>query len=181
MDNASSPLQSCAGRIHQPLTNLIVPQPPLRVPASPWCTRQPHVRGGAHGARIKTPAQRGKPWGLEGGRDGAGNQVSIRLGGKLKEDFPNAKVLVAQLAAGDAYRMRSGGGGGYGDPHARPAAAVAEDVRQAYVSAKVAKELYGVVVDAATLAVDEKGTKRLRERRPVAKKRKPVARRRKSR
>ena len=31
------------------------------------------------------------------------------------------------------------------------------------------------------LAVDEKGTKRLRERRPVAKKRKPVARRRKSR
>ena len=66
-----------------------------------------------------------KPWGLEGGRDGAGNQVSIRLGGKWKEDFPNAKVLVAQLAGGDAYRMRSGGGGGYGDPHARPAAAVA--------------------------------------------------------
>src|SRR4029077_1246459 len=62
-----------------------------------------------------------KPWGLEGGRDGAGNQVSIRLGGKWKEDFPNAKVLVAQLAGGDAYRMRSGGGGGYGDPHARPA------------------------------------------------------------
>jgi N-methylhydantoinase B len=60
--------------------------------------------------------------------------------------------------------MRSGGGGGYGDPHTRPAAVVAEDVRQGYVSAKAAKELYGVVVDAVTFAVDEKGTKRLRER-----------------
>jgi N-methylhydantoinase B len=106
-----------------------------------------------------------KPWGLEGGRDGAGNQVSIRLGGKWKEDFPNAKVLVAQLAGGDAYRMRSGGGGGYGDPHARPAEAVAEDVRQGYVSAKAARELYGVVVDAVTFAIDEKVTRRLREGR----------------
>ena len=53
-----------------------------------------------------------KPWGLEGGRDGAGNAVAIRLGGKWKEDFPNAKVPVAQLAGGDAYRMRSGGGQG---------------------------------------------------------------------
>jgi N-methylhydantoinase B len=122
-----------------------------------------------------------KPWGLDGGRDGAGNQVSVRLGGKWKEDFPNAKMLVAQLAAGDGYRMRSGGGGGYGDPHARPAAAVAEDVRQGYVSVKAAKELYGVVVDAATLVVDEKGTRRLRKRRrPVAKKRKSAATRRRT-
>ena len=51
-----------------------------------------------------------KPWGLDGGREGAGNQVSVRLGGKWQEDFSNAKVLVAQLAAGDAYRMGSGGG-----------------------------------------------------------------------
>jgi N-methylhydantoinase B len=122
-----------------------------------------------------------KPWGLDGGRDGAGNQVSVRLGGKWKKDFPNAKVLVAQLAAGDGYRMRSGGGGGYGDPRERPAAAVAEDVRQGYVSVKAAKEFYGVVVDAVTGAVDEKGTRRLRERRPVAKKRKSAAGRRKSR
>jgi N-methylhydantoinase B len=77
--------------------------------------------------------------------------------------------------------MRSGGGGGYGDPRERPAAAVAEYVRQGYVSVKAAKELYGVVVDAVTFAADEKGTRRLRERGPVAKKRKSVARRRTSR
>jgi hypothetical protein len=55
-------------------------------------------------------------------------------------------------------------------------------VRQGYVSVKAAKELYGVVVDAVTFAVDEKGTKRLRaQRRPVAKKRKSAAKQRKTR
>jgi N-methylhydantoinase B len=118
-----------------------------------------------------------KPWGLEGGREGAGNQVSVRLGGKWKEDFPNAKVLVAQLAANDAYRMRSGGGGGYGDPHGRPAEVVAEDVRQGYVSVKAARELYGVAVDPATFAVDEKATARLRAA-PTGKRRKTGRKRR---
>ena len=131
-----------------------------------------------------------RPWGLDGGRDGAGNQVSIRLGGNWKEDFPNAKVLVAHLQAGDAYRMRSGGGGGYGDPHARPAATVADDVRQGYVSAEAARELYGVAIDPVTFRVDEKTTQRLRAgRRTAAKakrasspnKRKPAGTRRKSR
>jgi len=120
-----------------------------------------------------------RPWGLEGGLDGAGNQVSIRLGGNWKEDFPNAKVLVAHLTAGDAYRMRSGGGGGYGSPHARPITAVAEDVRQGYVSAKDAKALYGVVVDPVTFRVDEKATRRLREGRSGQAKSKRTARARK--
>jgi hypothetical protein len=37
--------------------------------------------------------------------------VAVRLGGTWKEDSPNAKVLVAQLGAGDGDRMHSGGGG----------------------------------------------------------------------
>jgi len=77
-------------------------------------------------------------------------------------------------------------GGRDGDPHARPAAVVAEDVRQGYVLVKAAKELYGVVVDAVTFAVDEKGTRRLRERprtdaRSMRKKSKQTAAGRKSR
>ena len=116
-----------------------------------------------------------RPWGLDGGREGAGNQVAIRLGTKWKDDFPNAKVLVAHLKGGDAYRMRSGGGGGYGDPRTRPVAAVAEDVRQGYVSAKAARAEYGVVVDPVSFAVDEKATQRLRGRRAAGKpKRAPV-------
>jgi N-methylhydantoinase B len=114
-----------------------------------------------------------RPWGLDGGREGTGNKVAIRIGGKWKDDFPNAKVLVAQLKTGDAYRMRSGGGGGHGDPRTRPASAVAEDVRQGYVSAKVARADYGVVVDPVSFAVDEKATQRLRGGRAARKSKRP--------
>jgi N-methylhydantoinase B len=103
-----------------------------------------------------------RPWGLDGAGDGTGNAVAFRLGDQWKTDFPNAKVLVAALKPGDAYRISSGGGGGYGSPFERPAADVREDVRQGYVSAKAAAELYGVVIDPETFVVDEAATERLR-------------------
>jgi N-methylhydantoinase B len=111
-----------------------------------------------------------RPWGLNGGLDGTGNDVALRLGGAWKTDFPNAKVLVAQLKAGDAFRIRAGGGGGYGSPLERPPAAVQEDARQSYVSVQAAAEFYGVVLDPETFAIDEAATERLREtmRRKVA-------------
>jgi len=103
-----------------------------------------------------------RPWGLAGGLEGTGNAVELRIGGQWKTDFPNAKVLVAQLKAGDAFKIRSGGGGGYGSPLERPAARVAQDVRQGYVTLKAAAELYGVAVDPQTFAVDEDATEKLR-------------------
>src|SRR5712672_426831 len=81
-----------------------------------------------------------KPWGLQGGLAGTGNDVALRLAGSWKTDFPNAKVLVAALKAGDAFRIRSGGGGGYGAPLERPPELVQEDVRQGYVSIKAAAD-----------------------------------------
>jgi N-methylhydantoinase B len=106
-----------------------------------------------------------RPWGLEGGGDGTGNAVALRLNGKWKEDFPNAKVLVAALKSGDAFRLRSGGGGGHGEAFARPAEDVAEDVRQGYVSPEAAAELYGVVLDPETFAVNAAATERRRAKR----------------
>ena len=91
-----------------------------------------------------------KPWGLEGGLEGAGNSVALRMDGEWKEDFPNAKVLTAQLKEGDAFRLRSGGGGGFGVPHDRPMEDVAHDVKQGYVSAESARDNYGVQVDPET-------------------------------
>ncbi len=105
-----------------------------------------------------------KPWGLQGGLAGTGNDVALRLNGTWKTDFPNAKVLVAALKAGDAFRIRSGGGGGYGSPFERPAERVAEDVRQGYVSIAAAAEHYGVVIDPQTLAIDLVATAKLRAR-----------------
>jgi N-methylhydantoinase B len=106
-----------------------------------------------------------RPWGLQGGLAGTGNEVALRLNGAWKTDFPNAKVLVAALKAGDAFRIRSGGGGGYGSPLERPAELVLEDVRQGYVSIAAAAEHYGVVIDPQTLAIDRAATEKLRAAR----------------
>jgi N-methylhydantoinase B len=103
-----------------------------------------------------------RPWGLAGGLEGTGNAVELRIDGKWKTDFPNAKVLVAQLKPNDAFKIRSGGGGGYRSPLQRPPGAVAEDVRQGYVTINAAVELYGVVIDPHTFAVDEDATNKRR-------------------
>jgi N-methylhydantoinase B len=103
-----------------------------------------------------------RPWGLSGGLDGTGNAVELRIDGKWKTDFPNAKVLIAQLAAGDAFKIRSGGGGGHGSPLERPIAQVLHDARQGYVTVEAAADLYGVVIDSATLELDISATKKRR-------------------
>jgi N-methylhydantoinase B len=105
-----------------------------------------------------------RPWGLNGGRDGRGNAVALRFGGQWKTDFPNAKVLVAQIKPGDAFRLRSGGGGGYGSPLERPVEDVREDVRQGYVSVHEAAKFYGLVIDGETFEVNERATAMLRMR-----------------
>jgi N-methylhydantoinase B len=103
-----------------------------------------------------------RPWGLDSGLEGTGNQVALRQNGQWKTDFPNAKVLVAALKKDDAFLIRGGGGGGYGNPLDRSIEEVAEDVRQGYVSIKAAAELYRVVIDPDTLAADRAASERLR-------------------
>jgi len=113
---------------------------------------------------VNTQSERSAcpPWGLDGGGEATGNKVAFRVNNGWKDDFPNAKVLVAQLKPGDAFRISSGGGGGYGAPFERPVEDVREDVRQGYVSVQAAAERYGVVVDAETFAVDQAATEKLR-------------------
>jgi N-methylhydantoinase B len=88
-----------------------------------------------------------KPWGLEGGGDAMGNGLAVRHKGEWKTDHPNAKIFNVRLERGDAYKMLSGGGGGFGNPLERDAELVAEDVREGYVSRAQAENLYGVVLD----------------------------------
>jgi N-methylhydantoinase B len=102
------------------------------------------------------------PWGLGGGLDATGNHIHVRNGGTWKTDQPNAKMLVTALKPGDAYRLRSGGGGGYGSPLERDLASVRNDVQQGYVSLAAAREHYGIVIDAQTFEVDEAATQQLR-------------------
>jgi N-methylhydantoinase B len=50
---------------------------------------------------------------------------------------------VTRLMAGDRFVLATAGGGGRGDPRARPAALVVEDVANGKVSSAEAREAYG--------------------------------------
>ena len=103
--------------------------------------------------------------GLGGGLEATGNRVHFRIDGQWKTDQPNAKTLITHLKPGDALRLRSGGGGGYGDPLERAIDKVASDVRQGYVSVEAAAKLYAVIIDPQTFTVDMAATERLRRAR----------------
>jgi N-methylhydantoinase B len=102
-----------------------------------------------------------RPWGLFGGLSGLGNEVALNREG---EDirFPTGKVLAQLLQAGDVYTLRSGGGGGCGNPLDRKLADVENDVRQGYVSLEAAHQYYGVEIDAATGRADRARSEALR-------------------
>jgi N-methylhydantoinase B len=67
---------------------------------------------------------------------------------------------------GDVLRIETGGGGGRGHPHDRPAAAVLADVLGGMVSPEAARLHYGVVIRDG--AVDSPATAALRADRPAA-------------
>jgi N-methylhydantoinase B len=98
---------------------------------------------------------RRRPWGLEGGGEGTNNRIEyLRADGSTSR---HGRVKRA-VAAGDVVRIVTGGGGGHGDPLEREPERVAADVLDGYVTAAEAAELYGVVVDPGTGAVDARAT-----------------------
>lgn len=107
-----------------------------------------------------------RPWGLFGGLPGAGNQVAIRQGDQPEARFPSGKVLARLLAPGDAYILRSGGGGGYGSPLERDLPAVEHDYQQGYISAALVVDVYGAVFKADGASIDYEVS---RERRAALK------------
>lgn len=108
-----------------------------------------------------------RPWGLYGGLSGLGNEVSLTKDAQ-EILFHSGKVLSQKLKPGDRYRLRSGGGGGFGSPLDRATSDVEWDIRQGYVSAEKASELYGAAVDSETGRVDAGETGRLRARMRIA-------------
>jgi N-methylhydantoinase B len=102
--------------------------------------------------------------GVEGGRDGAPNQLTVRFDTRPKriDNIANAEPH----EAGEAFEYLYGGGGGYGDPLERDPAAVRDDVLDEYVSREAAERDYGVVLAGecyeSELRVDEEKTRVLR-------------------
>lgn len=73
-----------------------------------------------------------------------------------------SKELIRDVPTGTYWHQIAGGGGGYGDPRRRPVQKVVEEVRCGYLSVQAARERYGVVLNAETLALDEAATAALR-------------------
>lgn len=104
--------------------------------------------------RSRTPA-----WGLFGGKPGTPPANSVE-GPQLR--LTPLKLRARTIPAGTLVRTMTGGGGGYGNPYDRPPQEVLRDVVDGYVSLDGARRDYGVVIDRATLTVDEAATRALR-------------------
>jgi N-methylhydantoinase B len=100
--------------------------------------------------------------GLPGGRTYGVLDSSI-----YGEGFEIIKTPDQPIAKGDLLSIRSGGGGGFGNPLERDPERVREDVLEELVSVQAAQELYGVVFDSDG-NVDHEDTSRVREKRLTA-------------
>ena len=102
------------------------------------------------------------PQGVLGGRDGGPNEVTVWQSGTAYTPEHLSKEQDIPLQPGDRVRVRTPGGGGYGDPLAREPERVARDVTLGRYSHDDAKALFGVVVTASGEA-DMPATDALRE------------------
>jgi len=84
----------------------------------------------------------GIPSGAFGGGDGRRARL-VRNPGRLDEEVLFSKVARLEMAVGDAIRIETPGGGGYGAPSGRAPEALAADLRGGKVSPEAARRDYG--------------------------------------
>ena len=99
------------------------------------------------------------PWGLWGGTPGESGGYLLRL--PEETEFRPLAGARLPVPIGAAAIVRTGGGGGWGDPCERDPAKVLEDVREEFISRRAARELYGVVMS-ENLKLDLAATNALR-------------------
>ncbi len=103
-------------------------------------------------------------WGVRGGRAGKPFDVTVDLGGP-DERVIDALTDAEPVAAGQVIRIRTTGGGGWGDPLERPYDEVARDVAWGKVSVEGARSDYGVALQVvgSDVEVDEQASGQLRD------------------
>ena len=102
-------------------------------------------------------------WGVKGGKAGKSFQVTIDPGGPNEREV-DALADAEPVRAGEVIRIRTTGGGGWGDPLDRPVEEVEQDLRWGKVSVAGARSDYGVVVSGVRdgTVVDRPATELLR-------------------
>ena len=104
-------------------------------------------------------------WGVKGGKAGMPFHVTIDVGGP-DERVVEALADAEPVKAGQVIRIRTTGGGGWGDPLERPLDEVERDLRWGKVSLDGARTAYGVVAsgDKDDVSVDVEASEELRAR-----------------
>ena len=109
-------------------------------------------------------------WGVRGGLAGSPFQVTVDPGGPREREV-DALADAEPVRAGEVIRIRTTGGGGWGDPLLRDPALVVRDVVWRKVSPEAALASYGVVLtgslDDDTLDHDAEATAAERASRPA--------------
>jgi len=103
-----------------------------------------------------------QPWGLYGGEAAAPNDCFIQRANGDIEQLPG-KFDHMRMAPGDMWVMRTGGGGGWGDPFERDPERVARDVKVGLVDREQAQSSYGVVMKDDDSGPDLDATRELRQ------------------
>src|SRR6476646_8728864 len=103
-------------------------------------------------------------WGLKGGKAGRPFQVTIDVGGPNEREV-DALADHEPVRAGEVIRIRTTGGGGWGDPLERPYDEVERDLSWGKITFEGARRDYGVVASGTREAVriDEAASDALRE------------------
>lgn len=116
-------------------------------------------------AELTTDINRARipPWGMEGGQSGTLNYVLLLSEGR--PPLRTRKVAAHKLNRGDIVSIRTGGGGGWGDPLEREPQRVLEDVREELISIEQARHIYGVIINETDLSIDTEATIALRARK----------------
>ncbi len=99
------------------------------------------------------------PWGIWGGKAGSYGDFLLRLPGE--NNYRSMDAVHYPVPVDSEVIVRTGGGGGWGDPLERDAAAVRDDVIEDLISRHAAEEEYGVVIR-DDLTLDEAGTEQRR-------------------
>jgi len=115
-------------------------------------------------ASFTTAINRSKfpPWGVAGGTSGTCNYIAIIRDGK--EIMRVARIVDYKLRRDDVVSIRTGGGGGWGNPLERDPGLVLRDVVNGYITIDIARNVYGVVIKPDTMSIDWEGTIELREK-----------------
>jgi N-methylhydantoinase B len=121
----------------------------------------------------RTRRSKRPPWGIAGGTAGEPGGNLLKLPGEKAFKWITGANIPVPLNS--QAIVRTGGGGGWGDPLARAAALVAADAAEGLISRQAARELYAVVLR-ANLSLDESATRRLRDRLRSRRKGRPAKR-----